>query len=88
MIELIVGIVLAVFIVKLIKAENNTKPETKYDEIPDDVKMTYEEWEALEDTDKPLEATKEKWKELNKEEKITKDEYETQKAAFLSSSME
>ncbi len=88
MIELIVGIVLAVFIVKLIKAENNTKPETKYDEIPDDVKMTYEEWEALEDTDKPLEATKEKWKELGKEEKITKDEYETQKAAFLSSSME
>lgn len=87
MIELIAGIILVVFVIKIIKA-GNTRDTSTYGETPDNVTMTYEEWEALEDTDKPLSATKKEWEEINRGEKLTKDEYETQKAAMLSASLE
>ena len=87
MIELIVGIVMAVFIIKIVKASKDVPP-TKYDETGDNITMTYEEWEALEETDKPLSATKKEWSEINKGEKMTKDEYEAQRAAEVSASLE
>lgn len=87
MIEFIAAIVFGVLLIKIIKA-GNSEENTKYSEVPDNVVMTYEEWEALEDTDKPLSATKKEWSEIEKGEKLTKDEYETQRAAFMSSCLE
>ncbi len=74
MLQLIIFIILAVFIIKSVKREKE-KPETSYDKAPPDTKMTFEEWESLSDG-APLSATKEEWQKLDKEEKITKEEYE------------
>ncbi len=74
MLQLIIFIILAVFIIKLIKKDAE-KPESIYDKTPPDTKMTFEEWESLSDG-APLSATKEEWQKLDKEEKITKEEYE------------
>ncbi len=74
MLQLIIFIILAVFIIKMIKKSGN-KPESIYEKTPPDTKMTFEEWESLSDG-APLSATKEEWQKLDKEEKITKEEYE------------
>lgn len=69
MISLLIGLAVLILVIKMIKSEKRLPPSA-YDEMPDNKKMTFEEWDALFHYDKaPAHKA---------EEKISKDEYEAE----------
>ncbi len=81
----LVSLILAVAIVYILaKHGKKEEPSNRYNQMPDDAKLTYSEWESLDKNNTPLSATKNEWHELEKEEKITKEEYEDERDNFYS----
>lgn len=82
----ILSFVFAVIVIYvLVKHEKKEEPSSsRYDKMPDDAKLTYSEWQSLDENNVDLSATKNEWHELEKEEKITKEEYEDERDSFYS----
>lgn len=78
MIGFLIGLAVLILVAKMIKAEKQTPP-SDYDKTPDNKKMTFEEWEALDTGSKEPKFTRNEWVALDQEDKITKDEYESER---------
>lgn len=77
MLSFLIGLGVLIFVAKMIKAEKKIPPSS-YDKTPDNKKMTFEEWDYLDSNGKEPELTRREWEALEKEEKITKGEYEAE----------
>lgn len=79
MIEILSFVFAIIVICILVKHEKKEGVSSRYEKMPKDAKLTYSEWESLDENNVDLSATKNEWHELEKEEKITKAEYENER---------